>query len=413
MTPELDQGQIDAVKKLHNGCILCGGVGTGKTRAGIAYYFCKVCKGKINGRDHGSESDYIPMKEPKDLYVITTANKRDKHEWDMELASFLISPDPKLSYYGDRVKVVIDSWNNIAKYRDVSNAFFIFDEQRVSGGKKWANNFERIAKRNEWIFLTATPGDKWIDYLSIFIANGFYRNKSDFINRHVIYKRYSKYPDIERYLDEDYLDWLASQILVNIEYDRKTVRHVHYISVDFDRPTYRELILKRWNAEKGEPIESVSELCYLLRKTVNSDETRKQAALEIIKKCPRLIIFYKYDFERDILRELSLSDGTERAEWNGHQHDPLPKGERWVYLVQYTSGAEGWNCITTDSMLFYSLDYSYKTMEQSMGRIDRRNTPYTDLQYYILHSKAPIDQAIARALKQKKDFNERRFFSSL
>lgn len=413
MTPDLDQGQIDAVKKLHNGCVLCGGVGSGKTRTGITYYHCKVCKGKINGRDHGFESDFVPMKEPKDLYIITTASTRDKHEWDKELANFLLSPDPKLSWYGDKVKVMIDSWNNIAKYRDVCNAFFIFDEQRVSGGRKWAKTFAHIAKKNQWIFLSATPGDNWIDYLYIFIANGFYRNKSDFINKHVIYKRYTKYPDIERYMDEDYLDWLAKQILVNIELDRNTVRHVNYIPVGFDRLAYRELILKRWDAENNEPIESVSKLCYLLRKVVNSDETRRQAALEIVRKHPKLIIFYKYDFELEILRGLSYPEGTVVAEWNGWHHNPLPESERWVYLVQYTSGAEGWNCITTDAMLFYSMDYSYKTMEQAMGRIDRRNTPFRDLQYYILQSRAPIDIAIARALKRKQNFNERRFFGSL
>lgn len=412
MNPELDQGQLEAVQKLRNGCILCGGVGSGKSRTGLVYYFTKVCGGMIDGKDHGYESDYVPMNKPLDIYIITTAKKRDNREWELELADFLLSPDPAVSFYGDRVKVVVDSWNNIKRYRDIRGAFFMFDEQRVVGKGAWAKSFIRIAKNNQWIFLSATPGDSWIDYVSIFIANGFFRNRYDFESRHIVYKRYSKFPDIERYLDEEYLMRLRDSILIDIPYRKSTERHVSYLPVSFDRESYRFLIRKRWNCETDAPIENVSELCYLLRKSVNSDASRSEAVLRICAEHPRLIIFYKYDFELDILRSLLYPKGTVVREWNGHKHEEIPTSDRWVYLVQYTSGAEGWNCITTNALIFYSLDYSYKTMEQAMGRIDRRNTPYTDLYYYILQSKAPIDQAILRALKQKKNFNERRFFST-
>ena len=412
MVPELDEGQRVALKKLKNGNILCGGVGSGKSRTGLAYYFCSVCGGQLNGRERGLDKDLVPMLWPKDLYIITTAKKRDKGEWEEELEPFGLSCDPKKSAYGDKVKVVVDSWNNIKKYMDIQGAFFLFDEQRVVGYGSWSKSFIRIARSNGWIFLSATPGDCWIDYLSIFIANGFYRNKRDFENRHVIYSRYTKYPQVDRYVDDWQLTRLRDSILVNIEYVKPTERHMDIRIVDYDKEEYKTLMRDRWNVYENKPIENVSELCYLLRKTVNAHPSRIAASIEIAKEHPRLIVFYSYDYELDILRNAAWPEGTVIKEWNGHKHEEIPDSERWVYLVNYMGGSEGWNCTSTDSMLFYSQSYSYKATEQAMGRIDRRNTPFRDLYYFNFRCYAPIDVAIARALRRKKNFNESMFFRS-
>jgi hypothetical protein len=410
MTPELDKGQVDALKKLSNGNILCGGVGSGKSRTGLAYYFCKVCGGQINGTERGLRNDLVPMLWPKDLYIITTAKKRDKGEWDDELEPFGLNSDPKKSEYGDKVKVVIDSWNNIKKYVEVKDAFFLFDEQRVVGYGSWSKAFIKIARSNGWIFLSATPGDCWMDYLSIFIANGFYRNKRDFENRHVIYSRYTKYPQVDRYVDDYILTRLRDSILVNIEYTKPTERHIDIRLVSYDRESYKKLMKDRWNIFENKPIENISELCYLLRKTVNADPSRIEMTELIAQEHPRLIIFYNFDYELEILRNAHWPEGTICREWNGHKHEEIPDSERWVYFVNYMGGSEGWNCTSTDSMLFYSQSYSYKATEQAMGRIDRRNTKFHDLYYFSFKTYAPIDIAIGRALKRKKNFNESMFF---
>lgn len=412
MYPKLDEGQQIALNKLRNGNILCGGVGSGKSRTGLAYYYCKVCGGIIDGKSRGLNKEQIPMLYPKDLYIITTAKKRDKCEWDEEIAYFDLSRNPEVSYYKDKIKVVVDSWNNIKKYMTVENAFFLFDEQRVVGYGAWSKAFIKIAQHNQWIFLSATPGDCWMDYLSIFIANGFFRNKRDFEYRHVIYNRYSKYPQVDRYVDDYILQRMRDSILVNIEYEKPTERHQETFLVDYDKETYRLLMKERWNVYEDKPIENISELCYLLRKTVNSHPSRIEKIIEISKLRPRLIIFYNFDYELDILKNACWSDGTVVSEWNGHRHQEIPETKRWVYLVQYAAGAEGWNCITTDSMVFYSQSYSYKMTEQAMGRIDRRNTSYKDLYYFNFRTYAPIDVAILRALKRKKNFNESIFFKS-
>lgn len=411
MNPKLDDGQVKALSELGNGKILCGGVGSGKSRTGLAYYFVKVCGGRIDGKDHGLKQDQVPMLWPKDLYIITTAKKRDKREWEDELSSFLLSTDPEKSYYGSKVKVVVDSWNNIKKYANVANAFFLFDEQRVVGYGSWSRTFIRIAQMNQWIFLSATPGDCWMDYLSIFIANGFFRNKRDFEQRHVIYNRYSKYPQVDRYIDDMRLQRLRDSILVNIEYQKPTERHREVFLASYDREGYKTLMKDRWNIYEQKPVENISELCYLLRRTVNADPSRLEQTLRIAQNNPKLIIFYNFNYELEILRNADWPEGTVIGEWNGQRHDmEVPKSERWVYLVNYIGGSEGWNCIETNSMLFYSQSYSYKATEQAMGRIDRRNTPFRDLYYYSFKTYAPIDMAISRALKRKKNFNESSFF---
>jgi hypothetical protein len=302
----------------------------------------------------------------------------------------------------------VDSWNNIKKYTDVKNSFFLFDEQRVVGYGTWSKSFIKIAKSNEWIFLSATPGDCWMDYLSIFIANGFFKSKKDFEYHHVIYNRYSMYPQVDRYIDDHVLMRLRDSILVNIDYTKPTERHQEVLVAEYDKEAYRTLMKERWNIYENKPIESISELSYLLRKVVNSDPSRIKGMLSIAKERPRLIIFYSFNYELDILRAISWPEGTVVAEWNGQKHETLPSGNEWIYLVQYIAGAEGWNCTTCNTIVFYSQSYSYKQTEQACGRIDRLNTPYTDLYYYHFTSKSSIDIIIKKTLDRKEEFNDRK-----
>lgn len=397
--------QIDAIKRLKNGSILNGGVGSGKSLTSLGYYYLQ------NGGDMSAlqGGEYIPMKNPKDLYIITTARKRDTLEWDGEITYFLLSKNPEVNFYKN--KVVIDSWNNIKKYRGVYDAFFIFDEQRVVGSGSWVKSFLDIARKNNWILLSATPGDNWSDYIPVFVANGFYKNKTEFARRHIVYSRFTKYPKVDRYLETGRLIRLRNQILVNMDFKRQTVSHHEDIYVKYDIDKYKAAGRLRWDPFKNEPIRDASGLCYVWRRIVNSDEARQVALLEIFEDHPKMIVFYNFDYELDILRRLFDGiRGVQVAEWNGHKHQPIPDGSAsWVYLVQYAAGNEGWNCIKTDTIVFYSQNYSYKVMTQAAGRIDRLNTPYIDLYYYHLKSRSGIDLAISKALSQKRNFNEGRF----
>lgn len=514
MAVELRPHQKEAVKKMHNGCILYGGVGVGKSITALAYFFEEVCGGEVGtwGFTQGA----------RDIYIITTAKKRDNLDWEHEALHFGITAHTDDDVNGINLKV--DSWNNIDKYKDVRDAFFIFDEQRLVGSGAWTKAFIKIAKSNEWVLLSATPGDTWLDYIPVFVANGFYKNRTEFKLRHVVYNTYSKFPKVDRYLETGHLLHLRNSILVHMPYEKHTTRHEQMLWVDYDQDLMKKVEEKRWHVYENRPLRDVAEQFLVMRKVVNSDSSRLQAVRSLLHKHPRLIVFYNFDYELEILRTLAhatpeemdpassvptsdalssslevftwseeeqlreLAEARARlsgtstptslstpetstgstasmdtsataieepssataakpstadftvaewnesvtsedstlpaqplkvaetrdasfaiAEWNGHKHQPIPETDRWVYLVQYAAGAEGWNCTSTDAMCFYSLPYSYKLFHQAHGRIDRLNTKFRDLRYYVLLSKSRIDVSVRKSLKVKKSFNESSF----
>ena len=407
MAINLYEHQRDAVEKLKNGNILVGGVGSGKSITALAYYYIKVCEGKIKTN---GESGYSPMKKPKDLYIITTARKRDTLEWEKECAPFLLYTKKEKSING--VSVIVDSWNNVCKYANVKNAFFIFDEQRVIGNGTWVKSFLKITKSNDWILLSATPGDTWMDYIPVFIANGWYKNRTEFIRRHVVYSNFTKYPKIDHFVEVTRLVRLRDAVIVNMRYKKRAIAHDKSVQVGFDRELFNTVLIKRWNVFEQRPIKDVSELCYLMRRVVNSDTRRIDTVKQLIEKHPKVIVFYNFNYEKDLLLQLGEKIGIPTAQWNGHKHEPIPDADTWLYIVQYAAGAEGWNCIETDTIIFYSQNYSYKATIQAAGRIDRLNTPFTNLYYYYLRSNSVIDLAIQKAFNNKRDFNEHRFMSA-
>lgn len=436
MAVQLHPHQVKAVKEMHNGCVLKGGVGTGKTITALYYFYTRVVLGvpaqrvptSLSGRlgslyqdststrsvwagpsgDHVTTEVQRPTRA-KDLVVITTARKRDSLDWQGDAARFAISTVREHSYGG--IELTVDSWNNIEKYKNRRDCFFIFDEQRLVGSGAWVKAFLAIAKTNEWIMLSATPGDSWMDYIPVFIANGFYKNRTEFLRRHVVYNNFSKFPKIDHYVEEARLAKLRHQVVVDMPYARHTTRHLHNVVVQYDKELFDLVKEKRWNVFEKRPIRDVGEMFVVMRKLVNSDMSRLEAIRELLVKHPKLIVFYNFDYELHQLRKLEFRH-HKVAEWNGHKHEEVPEGDSWVYLVQYAAGAEAWNCVETDAMAFYSLTYSYKIFEQSQGRIDRLNTPYSDLHFYLLRSGAWIDQVIMKALRAKRTFSEREAISS-
>ena len=404
---DLAQHQIEALKKMHNGCILRGDVGSGKSRTALAYYYISVCNGRLIINGKGSLGE---MKTPRDLFIITTAKKRDDESWFDEAAAFGILPcqDENPS----KINITVDSWNNVKKYTKIAGAFFIFDEQRVVGSGAWVKAFYKIAQKNQWILLTATPGDTWSDYIPVFVANGFIKNKTEFNREHVVFSPYSKFPKVERYVNTGRLIRFRNHILVNMKDQRQTVEHHIEVPCNYNKCLYKSIKKDRWNFYDKEPIEETGKLCYLERRVVNEDSSRIIELEKLMQVHKKVIIFYNFDYELEVLRNVCISLGVTANEWNGHRHEQLPKGSSWAYLVQYAAGCEAWNCVTTNVIIFYSQNYSYKVMKQSAGRINRMNTPFKDLYYYHLRSYAPIDIAIKRALSLKRNFNEKAYVNS-
>lgn len=398
LSRELHPHQKEAVEKLRNGSVLGGGVGTGKTITALAYYVQNVCEGLLDRSE--------PMRNPRDLIVITTAKKRDSLDWESEALHYGIFRDSENSYGG--VNMTVDSWNNIQKYKDVEGAHFIFDEQKVVGSGPWVKAFLKIAKNNTWILLSATPADTWMDYVPLFVAHGFYRNRTDFIEQHVVWSFHGKYRKIKGFFGVRHLEKHRDSILVDMPYARHTTRHLVAEPCGYDKELFDLVWRKRWHVYDHVPLIDAAEMHRVGRKVVNSDPSRLRKIVELGRKHPRMIIFYNFDYELEALRTLMTTMDIPVAEWNGHRHEPVPGTDRWLYLVQYTAGHDAWNCITTDTIVFYSLTYSHKVFEQSQGRIDRLDSPYEDLWYYILMSDSRIDKLIWRAVSNKKNFHEGR-----
>lgn len=377
MTFELADHQREAIAKLHTGSVLVGDVGTGKSIASMVYA--------------------AQAHPDKKIIVITTAKKRDSGEWYADAMKMSL-----------RQELHVDSWNQIKKYVD-ADAFFIFDEQRVVGAGAWVDAFLEITKKNDWILLSATPADNWSDLVPVFLANGFFKNKTEFNNQHVVFSRFAKYPKVDRYLDPWILEKLRDQIYVEMYLERHTTRVDHIVHVEFDLSEQQMIYRDRWNPYDNEPVKDAGEMMRLLRHSANTNPDRLEKLKAICAKHPRVIVFYNHNPELEILRTIMTELDIPLAEWNGHYHQPIPPGDRWVYLVQYEAGSEGWNCITTDTVVFYALPYSYRKLHQGKGRIDRMNTPYETMNYYIFKSRSIIDQAIWKALHRKKNFNASAF----
>ena len=408
MAIKLKQYQLDAIEKLKNGSILCGDVGSGKSLTSIAYYF------KDSGYDlkhiekiiaDEIERDYLGP-NLKDLIIITTPQKRDKYEWDKELTRFGLCQRTSSDDIDN--DIIIDSWNNIHKYSERNGAFFIFDEQRVIGNGAWVKNFLKISKNNNWILLSATPGDTYMDYLPVFIANGFFKNRTEFIYKHVIYNRFCKFPKIDKYVNTGYLDNLINKILVHMDYRHAVTYDIKELKCQYDKDKYDKVVKERWNPFEDKPITTASEFCKVLRIINNSDISRLQYIRELYNKHKKIIVFYNFNFELESLLSLKKEDILV-SQWNGHKHEDIPFSDKWIHAVQYMSGNEGWNCIETDTIVFYSNNYSYRIMKQAAGRIDRMNSPFCTLYYYMLVTDSKIETSILSAIKDKKEFNEKNF----
>ena len=405
MTVTYRPEQIQAVRQLQNGSILAGGVGSGKTLTSLAWYLTSVCNAA--SFEKGGSLAKKKVKGSPTLYVITTAKKRDSLEWEEEAARLGLSTDPACSFTGSHI--VVDSWNNIGKYSDREHAVFFFDEQRASGSGRWVKEFLKITRKNTWLLLSATPGDVWMDYLPVFMAHGFFRTRTEFMEDHVIFDRFAKYPKVKRYIGEAKLQRLRRSILVEMPVERHTTRERETVYCDYDRDLYKWVVKNRMDPWTEEPLRDAGGVCRILRKVVSDNDWRSAEAKCILSSNERVIVFYNYNYELDRILAVAESLGLPTAQWNGHRHDAIPAEPRWVYICQYTSAAEGWNCTSTDTVLFWSLNYSWRVTEQCEGRIDRLNTPYSRLKYYFLESDSSIDKAVRRSLSSKKVFNERAF----
>lgn len=375
----LDEKQEKALAELKpSGSILVGATGSGKSIVGLEWYRRK--------------RSTLP------LLVITTAKKKDSNEWIEEAAKL------------DIHNIEVVSWNTIQKYVSINNHVVIFDEHRAIGYGEWAKSFIAIAKNNDWIILTATPGDDWMDFAAVFIAEGFYRNRTAFLNAHVEWNPWVRYPKVLKWHNVWQLIEYRNLITTTLDYQRSALLHTFNIVTEYDKEAYTRALKTRWNPFNDEPIRNAAELCYCLRRISNETTSKLDILGEIFDAKKKLILFYNFKYELEMIRTWCSKNEILLREWNGEKHQDLPNGKSWIYAVQFIAGSEAWNCTSTDTLVFFSQNYSYRLMAQAAGRIDRRNTPYEHLYYYRLFTNSTIDNAINEALERKGKFNERLFY---
>lgn len=369
--------QKRAINQMHNGCILCGGVGAGKSLTSLGYIDKVYPSGTV--------------------YIITPARKRNTGEWFDDIRKNDM----------DETRFVVDSWNNLSKYKDVKDAFFLFDEQKVSGKGTWAKSLIRIAKSNQWILLSATPGDTYDDYATVLIANGFVRNRTTWYDEYCVTKSQPFFHIVD-HKNKDVIDMMIRRIFIKMDYQSDKKRIERVIPIQARSAGEEKEILMTHKAPGAQmPFTTFAAAIAYVRMNCYDKSKKTEALRKIIEKHKKIIVFYNFLSEKLEIERAAIDANVTINFYNGQRHDPIPDTDEWVYGVQYNSGAEAWNCITTNAMVFYSPNYSYKTMEQAHGRIDRVNSPYECLYYYMLLNELNIDNKVMNALSSKKDFNEK------
>lgn len=374
----------------------------------------------------------------KKLLVICLAPKVVDFAEDGVLMNVDITPlnrgskkNKELLAESDKVAISFESvWRipEFLKWVD-EDTFIIIDESHkvANTSSKVTKYVMKLSKKAKYTYLcTATPisNGKYEQYYPQLKMLGVYNGtKKEYYNMFVDERMTrmggSQFMQITGYRNIDLLENMVNQCSVNYKRDKP------YLPEDYVYKTKKPAMFNKlkknrmYKTDNGEVIEldNSSKLFNALRcvshgfllginKQVSKEPFERLQAILETHNNERVVIFYNYNIELEMLKQLLSKLKRPTSEYNGARKDLKEfKGKyNGVVLAHYKSASTGINdFVISNVMVFNSLPLSSIELTQSKGRIDRQGQGKKPMYYFIIPD-TPVEKKIFEQITNGKDF---------
>lgn len=390
--------QKDAVAHLLTGRhFIISGVGSGKTAMALTWA-AEQC------RQTGKHK----------VLVVTTASKVRTGDFEKE--------DKIWTDDSEKREMAVISWHKLKawveqNWKGLDEWVVIFDEAQRSKGYStgMGKAFLKITKQNpDWAGFTGTPGDTWADYISYFVATNQTRNKTAYLHEFANVQTYKGYPEIVGWRNEDRLKamWAHISYAPDTSIVAQQLPKEQYRTITLPKPRAYSKTLKTRLNEQGEFLDTAGAMVAELRRLCFTKDKQQWVADFVEGVESGVVMFYNYIATGDKLAEIcEKALGKSGRVWRiDGKHHEIPTAEtigaKDVVLCQWQSGSEALNFQFLHYWVGVELCYSNSMLQQAMGRIRRIGQEHP-MSFYRLLTDGTIEQDIAEALKNKKEFSEK------
>ena len=159
---------------------------------------------------------------------------------------------------------------------------------------------------------------------------------------------------------------------------------------------------------------SLTKMLYL-RQLSSQYNSNKTAALKDLLESTndRVIVFYNFDKELEIIQEICNKLEKPISMINGHEKNlkNFTECNDCVLLGQYQAAAMGLNLQLSNKIIYFSLPLQSELFMQSKKRIHRIGQEKTCFYWYLI-TKNSIEEQIFETLKQRRDYTNKLFEES-
>ncbi|MBL0992197.1 MAG: DEAD/DEAH box helicase [Escherichia coli] len=409
--------QKEAIENFESKPLNLSDVGTGKSYMSIGSYVKSECSKLLIICLAPKVNDFVEDSEIFNLNV-TALNKGTKKNKELLSESNLVA----ISFESSWRLTELNKWVD-------KDTFIIIDEShKVSVSKSKVTKFVMgLSKRAKYNYLcTATPVsngklENW--YPQLFISNVFRKPKKEFEQLFVIKQMRQmgsmRFMQITGYRNEHLLEQMIDEASVKYKRDKG------YLPEDYVYKTkkpamYNKLKKSRLYKDDNDlrvELDNSSKLFNSLRqvshgflngisKQVSKEPFERLDAILETHNNERVVIFYNYKWEAEMLKQLLDKLKRPYGEYNGSVKDlkPFKNNDNGVVLAQYKSASTGINdFVISNVMVFNSMPLSSTEYLQAKGRTDRHGQDKTPLYYHIVPD-TPIEKKIFSVVTNGKDF---------